>query len=236
MTGWLAVSDLNGDGRSDLVVMPYPASGVEVRLQDATGTLVRSGFYGCAGSDYDRLAVGDGDGDGRPDIALLSENEVCFLRQRSDGGFEEGASLPISHDWSLSSVAIGSFGAAGCGPSIAFTVEANRPESKLGLFDWSPTTNGFSGVTYRDTYDIPDAMIVADVDGDGRSDLVVMHTGWENVSVFRAAPSGGLSAEELYPIPYINFGADRIAVGDVNGDGRPDILTVDFDLTIIYHR
>ena len=83
---------------------------------------------------------------------------------------------------------------------------------------------------------MPDSMTVTDVDGDGRGDVVVLHVGWEKVGVFRAATGGGLLPEELYSVPYINFGADRLAVADVNSDGRPDILTVDFDLTILYHR
>jgi hypothetical protein len=187
----LAVADLNGDSRSDLVVMPYYSNGVEVRLQDATGNLVRSGFYQCAQTQYSSLATGDADGDGRPDIALINYNEICFLRQRSDGGFDDGISLPINAGQLLSSVGIGSFGADGGGPAIAFTVEGNQPESKLGLFTWSPATNGFAGPTYLGAYDIPDNLLVADVDGDGRSDVVVLHQGWEKVGVFRAAPGGG---------------------------------------------
>jgi hypothetical protein len=232
----LAVADLDGDGRADLVVLPFEANGAEVRLQDASGALVRSGFYACAHSYYDRVAIGDADGDGRLDIAIANQTEICVLRQRADGTFAPAISLPVSAPLPITALGVGPFGAVGCGPGIAFATDGNQPESMLGLFSWSAAMNGFVGPSYQKLYDIPDGMVVADVDGDGRSDVVVMHAGWQNVSVFRAAPGGGLAAEELYPIPYINSGLDRLAVGDVNGDDRPDVITADFDLTVVYHR
>jgi len=67
--------------------------------------------------------------------------------------------------------------------------------------------------------------------------VVVVHTGWLAVGVYRQLASArGLGAEERYSFPYINWGPDRIAVGDVNGDGRPDVVGVDAKLAILYHH
>jgi len=79
------------------------------------------------------------------------------------------------------------------------------------------------------------AIGVADVTGDGLPDVVV-GSYQPALVVHPQMRDGSLGAPVLHPFPYINFGEDRIAVGGVNGDGRPDILSVDLDLTIMYHR
>ena len=52
------------------------------------------------------------------------------------------------------------------------------------------------------SYDIPSAIVLADVDGDGRKDVLVTHSGWNRLGVYRQFPSGDFVAEELYAIPY----------------------------------
>ena len=229
----LAVEDIDGDGQSDLVAMPYLSNGVEVRLQDAAGGLVSAGFLVCPHEGYHTLAIGDADGDGRKDIVLTNgDGRLCVVRQRSGGGFDDGFAVSVAER--VNAVAVGTFGVGSCGSAIAFVLSGNRPNSRLGVLTWTPA--GFTALSLQEAYDLPEHMAVADVDGDRRPDLIVMHIGWEKVGVFRGAATGGFAAEELYTIPYINFGADRLAVGDINSDGRPDIVTADFELSILYHR
>lgn len=65
----------------------------------------------------------------------------------------------------------------------------------------------------------PRALAVADLDADGRPDLVV--TGDEVVSVLVNVGAGGFAPRVDYPI---TAGSTSIAIGDVNGDKRPDIV------------
>lgn len=73
------------------------------------------------------------------------------------------------------------------------------------------------------THDLPMAVASADVDGDGRADIVVSHMGWMAVGVYLQQPSGLLGAEKRYAAPYGNFLPGQLAVGDFNHDGLPDI-------------
>ena len=79
-------------------------------------------------------------------------------------------------------------------------------------------------------------MVVGDLDGDRRPDVAVMHVGWNAIGVFRGLANGGLGAEETYPYPYVNWGTDRLAIGDVNGDGRMDLVSADAQMAVLYHR
>jgi hypothetical protein len=53
----------------------------------------------------------------------------------------------------------------------------------------------------RQSYDIPESIEVADVTGDGRGDLVVLHGGWNEMRVYDSTP-GTNPAETLYATPY----------------------------------
>jgi hypothetical protein len=67
----------------------------------------------------------------------------------------------------------------------------------------------------------PSTVAVTDVDADGRPDIIV---GGSRVVLHRALPGGGFAAPVVYGSPL----SDGLAVGDLNGDLRPDLVTVAF--------
>src|SRR5262249_55504348 len=90
-----ATSDLNGDGRLDLVgflafsFINVPEYGVQVLLGRGDGSFEESVVYSVpsAGDDLPaRLAIADVNGDSRPDILVLSQ-ELWVLLGRGDGTF-----------------------------------------------------------------------------------------------------------------------------------------------------
>jgi hypothetical protein len=74
---------------------------------------------------------------------------------------------------------------------------------------------------------------VADVNLDGRKDVVVVHGGWSEVGVYLQKPDGTLAPEVTMPSSY---GQAALAVGDVNGDGKPDIVTADQQALVIFYH
>ena len=87
------------------------------------------------------------------------------------------------------------------------------------------------------SYDIPEPVDVADVDLDGDADVVTLHGGWNKAGVYRQQPGGSLGYEELYPIPYASsYNPHGLALGDISGDGYPDIVLADYNHGLVVLR
>lgn len=75
----------------------------------------------------------------------------------------------------------------------------------------------------------PTAVQVADLDGDGRADLVVSDFRTDHLLYFRGDGTGKFGSAS----PVFTGGAvNDFKIADVNGDGRPDLVTVNNDHTV----
>jgi uncharacterized protein (TIGR03437 family) len=74
---------------------------------------------------------------------------------------------------------------------------------------------------------LPNSVAAADLDRDGRLDLVVgsaENFGVTQAAVFWNEGNGVFSAPQRLQTPASGFGGGFVATGDVNGDNRPDVL------------
>jgi hypothetical protein len=105
---WLAIGDLNGDGRPDLAVATYifGSNTVSVLLGNGDGTLGVKSDYATGNSPVS-VAIGDLNGDGRPDLAVANSgaSSASVLIGSGDGAF--GAKNDHTTGSSPTSVAIG---------------------------------------------------------------------------------------------------------------------------------
>lgn len=229
----LVVADVNGDGRPDLVVANADDHTVTVRLADAA----RPGFFlpatvlATPGRVPLDVAVGDLDGDGIPEVVVAASgaNNVLVFRQLLPVDptskavyFQAAQTLPVGGD--PQAVTVADLDGDGHG-DIAAATTANTV-SVLRQITFSPTFAAQSSVDYP-TGVQPVAIKAADLNGDGKLDLLTanygatLNPGNQGLSVLlQTAVPGTFAAPVHYATEYR---ATALAVGDLNGDGSPDV-------------
>jgi len=81
----------------------------------------------------------------------------------------------------------------------------------------------------------PDSIVAADVNGDGKPDLIVADLGTKSVSVFINTGTGTFNAAVVYTV---GNSPSAVAVADLNGDGFPDIAvtnSADNTVTVLFN-
>ncbi len=226
------VADVDLDGRQDIVTNTRDG----VFLLKASG----SGFTTSAVTAVPQweVEVGDLNGDRLPDIAGCSGLNLCMptlnvFAQRGRGGFRLRQYPTNSSIWSACGIGVGDVTGDGA-DDAAISICANRPNALLNVF---PQVGGKLGApTVYNSYDIPEPLVVADMNGDNQGDMVTLHGGWMQAGVY-LQEAGVLGLESLFPIPYASqYKPKGLAVGDVNGDGRPDIALADYTYGLVVLR
>ena len=231
---------LNGDLRLDVAAVGWGTNTVSVLLNDGSGGLQPPVPYPAQHAGYDDLEVADVTGDARDDLVVMSGQtyavpNLSVLPQLVSGGFGPAAEYRVAPNTNTSGVGVGDVTGDGR-KDVVVSFGGNRPASSVAVFPQASSGTLGTPVVYP-SYDIPEPVEVADVDRDGRDDVVTLHGGWNRAGVYSRLPAGGLGAEDLYAIPYAShYEAQGLAVGDVSGDGSPDLAIADYNhgLVVLY--
>jgi hypothetical protein len=237
----LRVADINGDGRADVIAIDWGSPLATIFHQTAAHVLAPPVTVPAPHNGYNDLKVADLDNDGRLDVVLSSlqsigGQQVVVLMQKADGTLDVPRFVPYAFGpfapWAIEAIDVDGDGAR----DIVATQAWNSPESKLIVLRNEGLS--FAAADIFTSYDSPEPMATADFNGDGLTDLAVLHGGWVQAGVYTRSAGGGLAAEVLFPIPYAShYSAQGIAIGDLNHDGRPDIAIADYNsgLVILYN-
>jgi len=196
-------ADLDGNGRDDLVLLAQDA--VLVFYQDEQGRLAEPQSHPVALDKSSSLVVGDVDNDGRPDLLYRSPGTRYPLRIRltlPDGtpGPEYRFRMPPPRH-----VAVGDCTGDGANEIVLIESTTNR----LKVLRWTlrpheaaagAQTGDLELVAFaRDQKSRTRSFAIADVDGDGLSDVVVSDPSSARLSLMRAREGTGLTPAESFP-------------------------------------
>jgi len=228
----VAVGDFNGDGNPDLAVADY-SGGVTVLLGNGSGGFKTPGTAFAAGTNPEAMVVADFNGDGKLDLAVAGlGGGVTVLLGNGSGGFGTGRSF-ASGAGTVFSMAVGDFNGDGK-PDLAVAgyyanvVGVLLGDGSGGFITQVPLEGPL--VSYYRTGRAPVFVAVADLNGDGKQDIVTANNDDYTVTVLLGDGSGGFAAAPGSPFA-AGFDPNSVAVGDFNGDGTPD-LAIAGDLTV----
>jgi uncharacterized repeat protein (TIGR01451 family) len=214
----VAVADLAGDGRPDIVTANYYGNTVSVLQGDGHGSFAPQQTF-AVGTKPDAVAVADVNGDGRPDLVVANRygQTVGVLLGNGDGTFGPQQTFTSPYP---SAVAVADLDGDGR-PDIAVANYQTRTVSVLlGTGDGSFRSPPTFAVGAQ-----PTSVVVADVNGDGKPDLVTTNYTDNTVSVLLGNGDGTFGPPHAFavgPLP------EQAVVADLNGDGKPDIVTANY--------
>jgi uncharacterized protein YjdB len=235
----IKTGDFNNDGLTDVAGIGWGSGSIDIMLQNNEGLLGLPLTYAVEHGGYDELEAGDVNNDGLIDLIVMSGQmyaipNIGILYQQV-----EGFSLPVYYSVGTNinthGVAVGDINSDNLNDVIV-SYGGNQPTSFIGTFKQNTQGALDPAVNYA-AYDCPEAVEVADVNCDGRMDVLVLNGGWNTLSVYLQDTSGLLTAYSRYQIPYAShYNPQGLAAGDFNSDGKPDIAIADYNngLVILY--
>ncbi|MBI4902751.1 MAG: VCBS repeat-containing protein [Acidobacteria bacterium] len=216
---YAAPYDLNGDGRTDLVVASY--TNLVVLLANANGSLQAP--LNITSGNYSSTMVTDVNGDGKPDVLATSFDGLFLLR--GNGGTSFQAPVAIPTNLNPSAVASGDLNKDGKMDLAVLDRFSSVVAVLTGDGNGNFTLAGYTAVRAAH-YNI----MVTDFDRDGNQDVVLGSGHPDGVTQTVYQPTAvtvliGKGDGTLYgPDAYKTDGSELVS-GDFNADGRVDLVT-----------
>ena len=225
----LAVGDLNGDGKLDVATANVYDKNVSVLINRGDGSFLPHVDYPTGREPWD-VAIGDLNGDGKPDLAAAVSSgfyggpvhRVAVLLNAGDGTFQNRIDYRAARR--PESIALadlnrdGKLDVATANSSDLVSVFVNRGDGSL---EARADYRAGSG---------PHAIAIADVNGGRGPDLVAENTGninseWDSISVLLNKGDAKLrpKIDSVARFRSLHVAGGSLAIGDLNGDRRPDV-------------
>jgi len=226
----LATGDLNGDERTDIVMLGDNGSAYFLPQQaDHTfGEPQKIAYSGVPKA----VQIADMDGDGKNDLLLVDFDSPAPFRFRL-----QNSSGQLGPEIYFKTPPIRSFCAdtlEGTATNYIVTIAQSSGRATVSQFVRKPAEI-LSGAFRKGQFQIlplnktdaaPRGLLWADVNGDGRPDLLVAEPASGQLSIYLQNPDGSLAAPKTFPTL---AGVSQIAAANRSGDGHADIFLLSRD-------
>ncbi|HEY0610759.1 MAG TPA: FG-GAP-like repeat-containing protein, partial [Chitinophaga sp.] len=218
-----ATGDLDQDGKPDLVVVNYAGAISLFRNISRNGVIAIDRRVNYTMPSPRAVALGDFDNDGRPDIVVAMNSSIAVYRNTSTVGaisFTPVWNMPVTSPTRLYTPDIDGDGKTDIVVNLRFTKEVIvfRNSSASANISFAAKQSFAIG---DDAYYIT----IADLDGDNKPDIVANNRDNNTISILKNTATPGtiaMLAKTDYAVP---DGLNTSTNGDMDGDGKPDLIT-----------
>jgi hypothetical protein len=213
----VVAAHLNGNGKVALIYCSYFDNTLSVLTNDGSGNFALSATY-AVGNNPTAVVAADVNGDGRLDLisANRGDHSVSVVTNNGNGGFALSGTyqVGVGPDWVTA--------ADVNGDSNVDLITANYDAGTLSVL--TNSGNGrfaLSGTYQAGGVDGASCVTAADVNGDGKVDLIAANNSGGTVLVLTNNGSGGFALSGTYAVGNSSI---SVAAADVNGDGKVDLI------------
>jgi hypothetical protein len=219
----VTTADVNGDGRLDLICANSGGNTLSVLTNSGGGGFILAASP-VVGSGPVGVAAADMNGDGKVDLISANNNDstLSVLTNDGSGGFVLASLLNVSGGaYSVIAADVNGDGKL----DLICANYGNGGGSTLCVF----TNNNNGGFVLASSPMVgsgPVSVVAADVNGDGKLDLISANVWSSTLSVLTNNGTGGFALAAS-----LNVGTHPYSVtaADVNGDGKVDLISANRD-------
>ncbi|MEO6851809.1 MAG: FG-GAP-like repeat-containing protein, partial [Mucilaginibacter sp.] len=225
------VKDLDGDGKNDVITTNGGQRNISIlRNTSSSGAVSFAQGITFPITAYPLcVASGDLDGDGKPDIVVTdfgTGRVNVFLNNSTVNNISLIQQTPLQTGSNPFGISIADFDGDGR-PDI---VVANEYNSLAAISVYRNITTSVGSVSFAPKIDLPAGLYpreltTADIDNDGKPDIIVANQAGISISVFRnTSANGNISFAPKFDLAaQAGSSPESVAVGDFNSDGKLDI-------------
>jgi len=215
----VVAADVNNDGKMDLICASARDSSLSVFTNNGSGGFVLSSSP-VIGASPDCVIAVDINGDGNMDLICPNNTTLSVLTNDGSGGFGFNATLNVVTGYPVSVVAADVNGDGK--PDLICANAGFYPNYGNTLTVFTNNGNGeFGSNATLNVGNNPTSVKAADVNGDGKLDLICANQIDNTLSILTNNGSGGFV---LASSTGVDYDPVSVVATDINGDGKLDLI------------
>ncbi len=245
----ISVDDIDNDGKSEIITSNRTGTVSILHNRSLPGVLSTNSFANkvdfTLGTVLRFIALDDIDGDGKNDLVISNEqgNSVSVFKNNTTPGSINSNAFNSKTDFATGNNPVGVALADLDGDNKPEIITANSGANTISILHNNSSNGVISNGSFGSKIDIsasekPYSVAIADVDGDGRPDIVTTNASGRSNSIsvyrnlynsgaFTGASIGNRTDFNVAKYPY------SLAIGDLDGDGIPEQVVTGYNTNVV---